>query len=484
MKTIGTTQRRIRNRDRVKGDRSDFHTPKANRLALARTTAHVLQLRLARLRFFALRLADQERAATLIFCFVQLAFVCHRAYIVALLPERYLEVTHFFMGHLVRCWLLFAGLFAGSPIVKAPDRSTIDRTMAELAAVTGFQLHHPVTFQVLTRPEVNRFLQDRIKEAVKPAEIRAEELTLKKFGFVPADFDLKQTTVALLTEQTAAFYDYHRKRLFLTDWTSRRLRDAATAHELAHALADQNYPLERFAKGVERDSEQAAARQAVVEGQATWLMRDLLERHPEPNGTAEPDPPSEVFDRAPLYLRDTLTFPYNYGTGFQQAVYARFGKDGFRIVFEQPPVSTQQILHPDLYFSGTKPVQVPLPSLRKMRRLVDGPLGELEHSILLRQFTTDADAREVSPEWRGAHYQLWEDRKTDRVALVYRSVWATEQAADRFFQLYKQVLRHKWKQITATKDSNSRFAGTSEDGYFTVDRVGMQVTSREGLASL
>ena len=217
------------------------------------------------------------------------------------------------MKGLVSKFFLFSSLGLAQIPNGVPDRAIVDRTINELAELTGFTVRQPVSFQVLSRAQVKQFLDDRIKEAIKPEEIRAEELTLKKFGFVPPDFDLRKTTIALLTEQTAAFYDYYRKRLFLTDWTSARLREAATIHELAHALADQNYPLERFSKKVERDSEQAAARQAVVEGQANWLMRELLKLHPEPAATADPEPDSAIFDKAPLYLRETLTFPYNEG---------------------------------------------------------------------------------------------------------------------------------------------------------------------------
>ena len=374
-------------------------------------------------------------------------------------------------------------LLASCALAQAPDRALVDRTIQELAQVTGFPVRHSVSFQVLSRAEVNRFLDDRIKEAIRPEEIRAEELTLKKFGFVPADFDLKKTTVALLTEQTAAFYDYHRKRLFLTDWTSARLREAAIVHELAHALADQSYPLERFAKKAEHDSEQAAARQAVVEGQANWLMRELLKSHTEPAAPTDPEPDSAIFDKSPLYLRETLTFPYNEGQNFQQAVYARFGKDAFRRVFEKPPVSTQQILHPELYFTDVAPLQITLPKLAKMKQVVRGPLGELEHSILLRQFTTDAEASEISPHLRGAMYELWERKKIDRVSLVYRSSWETDIWAARFFKAYKQVLQRKWKNVRVAQDTPAIFSGESEDGYFAVNLSGVLVTSREGLSS-
>ena len=376
-------------------------------------------------------------------------------------------------------------LLAGLALAQVPERTAVDQTIRELSAVTGFPVRRPVSFQILSRKQVNQFLDDRIKEAIKPEEIRAEELTLKKFGFVPPDFDLRKTTIALLTEQTAAFYDYHRKRLFLTDWTSARLREAATIHELAHALADQNYSLERFAKRAEGDSEQSAARQAVVEGQANWLMRDLMKGRPEASATAGADADdgadSQVFDLAPLYLRETLTFPYNEGQNFQAAVYAKFGQAAFRRVFEQPPVSTQQILHPEVYFAGTVPVKITLPKLHKMRQLVGGPLGELEHAILLRQFTTGADAANVSPHLRGAMFGLWEKRKTKRVSLVYRSAWETDAWAAKYFELYKLVLLRKWKQVKVSQDIGGHFAGVSEDGYFAVDLEGTLVTSREGL---
>ena len=56
---------------------------------------------------------------------------------------------------------------------------------------------------------------------------------------MPPDFNLADTTVDLLTEQAAAFYDFHRKKLFISDWAQTSMRDVALIHELAHALADQ-----------------------------------------------------------------------------------------------------------------------------------------------------------------------------------------------------------------------------------------------------
>src|SRR5580658_4621884 len=140
------------------------------------------------------------------------------------------------------------------------------------------KLHHPVPCAFISKEDVNKFLKDRVKEVAKPDEIRAEELTLKKFGFVPADFDLAKNTVDLLTEQAAAFYDYNKKKLFLTESTSTESQEPVLAHELAHALADQNYNLAKFIRQGRKSDDGSTARLAVMEGQATWLMSEFLAR--------------------------------------------------------------------------------------------------------------------------------------------------------------------------------------------------------------
>src|ERR1700733_6959505 len=212
-------------------------------------------------------------------------------------------------------WLSAHALRAASGL---PSRDEVQQMLGELSAITGFPIKHPVAFESITREQINRYLQDRIKEVTKPSELRAEELTLKKFGFVPQNFDLRKNTIDLLTEQAAAFYDFHRKKLFISDWAQTSMRDVALIHELAHALADQSFSLEKFTKKVEQDSEKSLARQAVVEGQAMWLTSAVIARRKgdsrpkvESGDDAEPSGKFPVFDEAPLYIRENLIFPYS-----------------------------------------------------------------------------------------------------------------------------------------------------------------------------
>jgi hypothetical protein len=367
----------------------------------------------------------------------------------------------------------------------------------ELTKISGMPLRHAVPCDFITKEKINDFLKKRVKEVAKPEEIRAEELTLKKFGLVPPDFDLAGSTVELLTEQAAAFYDYDRKKLFITESTPSDSQEPVLAHELAHALADQSFNLGRFIRQGRKSDDGATARLAVMEGQATWIMSEFLARK---NGQSLKSSPAlvemmsnmsetgagqyPVFEKAPLYERVTLIFPYTKGMLFQNAVFQRDGQVGFAEVFRKPPLSTQQILHPDKYFAGVKPTQpeLPNPQLKGYKGLVGGSLGEIEHSILLEQYGSKDRARELAPHWRGSTFALLENKKEARVVLVYAAEWDSEASARDYFAAYREVLRKKWKSITVATESEDAVTGAGDDGRFELRRKGAIVTSVEGMA--
>ena len=303
------------------------------------------------------------------------------------------------------------------PASKLPTAQEIDSILRELSDITGFRIRKHLPFALITRAEVNRYIQEQIRDSVKPDEIRAEEVTLKKFGFAPANFDLKKTTIDLLTEQAAAFYDFKRKKLFISDWATVNMRDVALIHELAHALADQNFPIRRFLDKADEDSEGSLARQSVVEGQASWLMLEVAARRAGKTladeataqrllntdmDSAEEDYP--VFNNAPLYLRKTLTFPYSDGGRFQQAVFLHDGTQAFARIFREPPVSSAQIMHPDRYFGKVALASPDLPKpVKHAKTFVTGAMGELETRILIEQYAGAALAGQLGPKLEGRH---------------------------------------------------------------------------------
>jgi hypothetical protein len=393
--------------------------------------------------------------------------------------------------------LLFAGAAPAQSSRAKEVCGLANRIVLDLTQISGMKLRHPVPCDSITKDKINAFLKDRMKDAARPEEIRAEELTLKKFGFVPPDFDLAQNTVDLLTEQAAAFYDYHKKKLFITDSTPSDTQEPVLAHELSHALADQNFNLARFIRQGRKSDDGSTARLAVMEGQATWLMSEYLARK---NGRSLKDSPAlvssmsrlgegsagdfPVYDNSPLYMRLTLVFPYATGMLFQNAVCERDGQEGFAEVFRRAPVSTQQVIHPEDYFSNVKPTQPELPDAhlpRGYKSLIGGELGEFDHAVLLEQFAGKERAAEIAPHWRGCKFELRENKKAGRVVLLYAAEWDSEESARRYFAAYREVLDKKWKKMSVASEAADSVTGSGDDGCFALRRTGVIVTSVEGL---
>jgi transcriptional regulator of met regulon len=397
---------------------------------------------------------------------------------------------------------LLALLAAPAPAQQKPANlfQEVDEMTSALSEITGWPVKRKVPAKIITKDEFRRQVESRMKGSSTNKELHAEELTLKMFGFIPQDFNLAKETVELVSEQAAAFYDYSKKRLFVLDSTSEGTEQrVALVHELAHALADQQHPLGKYLHKGSPDDDASTAREAVMEGQATWLTwayvsrrnggkaevsQEMIEKLTDNSGAGGADFP--VFSKEPLYLRESLVFPYDEGMKFQDAVYKKLGRQSFDALFNRPPRSTQQILHPATYIEDEKPTDPDPPALDKpiakqFHVLNEGSVGEFDHSMLLRQFVGEKEGRAAARAWRGGAFRLYENRNEKYCVLSYASEWTSPDAARHFFTLYQRVMKGKWKQMKVSEKSADHVYGTGDSGKFQLRVSGTTVTFMEGL---
>jgi hypothetical protein len=393
-------------------------------------------------------------------------------------------------------WFVASGA-SHSSASNDPAFRQIQSITNTLSEITGMEQKRPVPYARMSKRQLRQFLSKRIKKTLRPEEIRADETALKMFGLVPQNFDLKKSTIDLLTEQAAAFYDYDDKKLFLLGDSSVQEEVTTLAHELAHALADQHFNLEKFMDDTSENDDENLARTAVVEGQASWLMiaynlkvsGQPIEPSPEmlktfvdsSEGSTDEYP---VLKQSPLYVRESLLFPYSEGTSFFDAVYRKEGKKAFEAVFEDPPTDSAQIIHPDRYFSHVKAVTPALPkppSLEKEVEISEGSVGEFDHRILLRQYLGEKEAKALAPHLRGGNFKILGNGKAHRPILLYASEWDSAANAEEFFLDYQRVLKVKWKHCEVSTAREAVFAGQGDNGFFVSRLAGTTVTSVEGL---
>ena len=57
-----------------------------------------------------------------------------------------------------------------------------------LSAITGLAFTRDVPYALITKNQLHKYLEQRLRDTMKPADVRAEELTLKMLGSGPAGF--------------------------------------------------------------------------------------------------------------------------------------------------------------------------------------------------------------------------------------------------------------------------------------------------------
>ena len=372
----------------------------------------------------------------------------------------------------------------------------VDSMLEDLREIMGFGPRRPVKFTTMSKARFRALYHKRMKEEQKPREIRGEVLFLKLFGLVPEDFDYEKTVLDLLSEQAWALYDFKRQTLYLSDWAPPDAQEFALLHELVHAVDDQNFNLMKYVEGA-RESEQQLARLAAIEGQASWVMTEWAMRQSgrslvgnrllaitAASATRFEASQFPVYEGTPLYFREALIFPYTDGLLFQHDMIERFGTDGLKRVFRQPPQTTQQVLQPDLYLEGLSPPHPELPAGRLpkgFKSVYDGTFGQLDHRILLEQHLGDENRGDLLDKWRGSQFEVFERRRTGESALRYAVRWEDTEAAREYYHLYREVCERKWDGLELVDTASDRCEGLTASRRVVLELDGTVVRSTEGL---
>src|SRR5947209_9463515 len=389
-----------------------------------------------------------------------------------------------------------AGAGAKSAVVN-PKTAAVREATAEVLRETSELRKLPILRQVKsgaqTREEIEQMLVHNLDESESPEEMRASEITLKKLGLVPADFQLRPFIIKLLAEQVAGYYDPKTQEFYLADWIDLDGQKPVMAHELTHALQDQHFNLRRFEKWPKHDSDAELSAHSLVEGDASLLMLQYVMRSPArqlsfmkammTGGSGS----TEQLDKAPRVLRETLMFPYFQGMAWVSQVYKRGGWDAVSAAFTKLPKSTEQILHAEKYFAGEEPVKVSIrdisSSLGKGWREADNDVeGEWGYYLLLDEFLQSSDvSKKASEGWGGDRYALFLGPNSSDVLVAQKSVWDTDGDAREFFDAYVKRTTKRYGVEPSEVAESGRQVWRTKEGGVCVELTGATVLVVEGV---
>ena len=307
-----------------------------------------------------------------------------------------------------------------------------------------------------------------------PALVAVTQGLYIELGLLPQGGSLRTAYLDLEAGQVAGYYSADDKRLFVVSRSGGvgPTQRVTYAHEFTHQLQDQNFDLSKLGLDATDQGDRSLGRLALVEGdavttQTTWMTSNLNSTDLAQLLSDASDPAAlAALQAAPAILRTTVLFPYTSGATFVQKLMAAGGLQAVDAAFADPPDSTAQVLHPELYASRTKPIAINLPATLAAslgsgwRLLGEDTLGELQiRGWLTADGVDGATAATAAAGWAGDRVAILAG-PSGQLALAMVIRWSTSTDVTEFATAYGG--------ITAKLGGPSSYDGTLGDDMISI----------------
>ena len=315
----------------------------------------------------------------------------------------------------------------------------------------------PVAPILLDEQGVRDWMTKATATGVDHVALAAESRLLVHMGLLPTGSSLEQLELDLNAGQAIGFYYPTTRQLYLLSTTGAvgPVERLTFSHEFTHALQDQNFGLDKLAIDTADQGDRDLARTALPEGDATLAMLQWAETNMSAvdllaaSLSAASDPQANQLANAPAILREDLDFPYLDGKTFVEGIYANGGWPAVDKLYANPPNSTSQVLHPDLYAKHVQPVTLTFATAAPAalgsgwKLALQDTLGELQLRVWLEgEHPTDAGkqaADAAASMWAGDRVGLWEG-PAGAWAVVLRTQWRNATGRADFFTAVNKTL--------------------------------------------
>jgi hypothetical protein len=356
---------------------------------------------------------------------------------------------------------------AGTRLTTAQAQALVKEISASVEQLRGLKFKTPVAMQVIDGATARENFKAKLEPGAEE-RMRQVQAAYIQLGLVPRGTDLNKGFAEFAEKEVAGYYEHGSKTFYLLDHTAPDEVRGVVAHELTHALEDQNYDLDSVTSRAET-ADEATAATALIEGSAMVVMFAFLSREEGQKKAREElertqSERAELVGIAPTFTQRTLMLPYLLGFSF--LLHGKpwdwaFG-NGVLVsdvakAYADPPRSTREILHPEQYWEAASRLRrerLALPDLsaafgKGWSKTMEGSIGELGLAVLTgsrdrlelpwallpSRWTTEAASGSVGDVYQ--HYVNGE-----RSATVLLTRWETERDGWEFREALLAKGRH------------------------------------------
>jgi hypothetical protein len=307
-------------------------------------------------------------------------------------------------------------------------------------ALRGLEATEEFAVRVLDETELIEHLTESFHRDNPPELVESSDGLLKIMGLLPESDSLEDLYLELLGGSVLGFYDDDEGALYVVsrDEAIGGLERFTLSHEIDHALQDQTWGIDAIVPDAANEGDAALAGLSLIEGDASVLMTQWATGNLTPAELGEvvaagQDPEQQaLLDRMPAILSAGLTFPYDDGFRFVLAEFRSGNWEAVNQLYEDPPSSTEQILHPEAYATDDEPIDVTVPA-DLATRMGDGwslgledTFGEFQTSIWLANAgANNASLSATGAAGWGGDRLAYLTGPGDADALVWLTEWDT-----------------------------------------------------------
>jgi hypothetical protein len=292
---------------------------------------------------------------------------------------------------------------------------------------------------------------------------------------VPTRFDYEAAEYQLLKEQLAGYYEPADGTMYMANDLGDEEAEWTLSHELVHALQDQRWNLQDRSKYRPGEGDRSEAVSALAEGDAQSAMFDLIMARGAGANKSAIDLPDDFYSEqirkgvdqgqgtdTPHVMRTSLVAPYLYGTIFVHSLRRRGGWEAVNRAWDDPPTTSEQILHVDKWAAHEPPLKVDAPKFETLgagwKAADEDSEGELGARTAFEEWMDPKAAAEASAGWGGDRDILVTNG--DRAAYAWRLRFdpAGKGKDDRAVHAYSAITHALDKTLGAAKMNTVSFA--------------------------
>ncbi len=344
-----------------------------------------------------------------------------------------------------------------------------------------------IDMQYLPGNDFKGYIRSYFEKAYPPDMAKKEVKFLSLIGFLKSDLQLNDIRRRLIENNAGGMYDEQTGKLMIINdhMDSDPVYELILVHELRHALQDQYFNISKLFGDLSDFDDRKIAVTAALEGDAMLLMTQYADKHtPFPvspelslsgyNSDAllsfSPVKFSHNLDNIPTVIKYHLSMPYIHGLKFTFSVFKKGKWKAVNKILSDPPVSTEQILHPEKYIKRELPLESkPGYTPAGYNLYHSGTIGEYMLNLLLMKKNM---YKNVASGWGGDTFNLF--YKGESYVLVWKSVWDKEEYCERFFTDFRNFTESEFG-ISYRKGNvkgNPFVAGRNDGQYLFMRRLG------------